>query len=606
MYCKNCGMQMNDNSKFCPRCGKAVESAGQTQQDAYGQDMYNQDGYNQGGYSQSQWQQNQGEQNPWQNPNQPWQWEQTQPEEPQKPLRSKSKLKIIIPVVAGAAVVALGIGGFAMSKTNFFKAKFSSPTSYYRYVEMRSIEETSRRLETAFERSRAMTSLDANIVLEDGGLALFGMSGIDDQSALNDLGELRIQARMGENGELSGQELLLYSGDTCIASANVITDASDGSSYIQVPELSSSYICMDAQSMREMGMTTDPLTTMAELPEVSLMTDIFNRYSGLMLEYATNVTREKEEINVDGIRQNAIRLTVDLDEEQIDSLLEACVDTLEEDEDFREYMLWLMDASGYSMYMEYDTYGYSGDSGLDDDLYDEFLTDMEQAIDALRYDIKEAAGRASMTVWVDSDGNIIGRSMEFATDYGSLELFNYRTARDGNQYAEEYFFGEYGEYMDTAVAVYGSGTIDKDLAEGVYYVEEGSGRELLKVEVSDYDTAKAEDGYLDGTFTFTSTTDPEMAGYGLTVTVSSEDGKQATALSVTSNSVPLGTVNMSISDDSYTPELPKDATVYDVNDSYDMEAYQMECDIEGFLDSLSQNSFLQLYIDSVYGYDDYY
>ena len=92
MFCKNCGTEIKEGVKFCPRCGKAVDAAGAPEA-----------GQEAGGSVQSRWQ-------------------QTVPE--QKPHKSRSKLRIIIPVTAVVVVAALVAGGVAFSKTNFFPGPF--------------------------------------------------------------------------------------------------------------------------------------------------------------------------------------------------------------------------------------------------------------------------------------------------------------------------------------------------------------------------------------------------------------------------------------------------------------------------------------------------
>ena len=574
MFCKNCGTKINDNSKFCPRCGKPVGAPaaqpGQTQAADGGQSQ-------------------------WQDPNQPWQWENTGTQTPpQKPRRSK--LKVIIPVVAGVTVVALGIGGFAFSRTNFFRSRFSSPSSYYRYVEARSIETAAKRLGNVLERSARMTSLDMNLSLGNAAMAMMGVAGYDEEDALAAISDLQIKTRTGQDGDLWGQEVLLYSGDTYLTSINMVTDHTDGETFVQFPELSSSYLSYSADEMQDMGMTPESLTGIYNMPDVGLMINLFNRYSSLILEFTDNVSREKDSVTVDGITQDALLLTVELDSRQMNDLAAAYVDTIKTDDEFREYMTWCFDLlGGY-----YSSYSYDGGYTSSEDLYEDFIDELESGLDASGGSM-DGQGSLSMEVWVDSDGEVIGRSLSVTVDGETMELLHYLTVKDREAYAAEVVLGEPDDEYIGGIRILGQGTIDKDLADGVFYVE-SNGMEVCEIEVTDYDVAKAKEGYTDGTFAFSTQTEPELAGYGLQVTVASEDDSLGTSIAVLSNDVDMVTANITAGSDSYTPKLPGSETVYDAVDPLELEMYEEECDFDGFYDALSQNKFLEYYLSSLTSY----
>ena len=79
--------------------------------------------------------------------------------------------------VAAAAVI--GVGVFAMTRTNFFKSRFSSPASYYADVEQAAINKAAEQTERSQAYLNQLTGFKANLTIEDAGMALFGTAGYD-------------------------------------------------------------------------------------------------------------------------------------------------------------------------------------------------------------------------------------------------------------------------------------------------------------------------------------------------------------------------------------------------------------------------------------------
>ena len=111
MFCKNCGTQLTEGVKFCPRCGTPIPEQKQTasQQTAAPSGTLH-----------------------------------TAAPSPKKP---GSKKKIIIPCVVAGAVLIVSVGAFAMTKTNAFKARFTDPVDYYKAVETAYIDKNAAILE---------------------------------------------------------------------------------------------------------------------------------------------------------------------------------------------------------------------------------------------------------------------------------------------------------------------------------------------------------------------------------------------------------------------------------------------------------------------------
>ena len=563
MFCKNCGTEIKEGVKFCPRCGKAVDAAGAPEA-----------GQEAGGSVQSRWQ-------------------QTVPE--QKPHKSRSKLRIIIPVTAVVVVAALVAGGVAFSKTNFFRARFSSPESYYRYVESENIKNAENALKNMADNSNELTAVDVSMTLEDAGIMLFGAGLYDGEDALKGVNDLRLQMSVGKDGDISGQEYILYSQDARLLGISVTEDAANGDMYIQIPELSSSYLMMDAGSQAAMDVT--PLVTQP-LPSQA-MPELLSLYAGIALDYATEVSRENTALTVDGITEDAILLTVDFDSDRLTQLVINCLETMQEDENLKELILWGLKMSGYEAYVRY------GGTETAETMYDYYLQSIQELLTGLRDGDYLLTATASMNVWVNSEGRIIGRSMSVSDEGETVQLFSYQTASQKGAYATEAVIGDAGS--SDYIMLKGGGTIENDLADGVFYVDMG-GYEGFEVEVTDYDVKRDGEGYVNGTFAFSTDSEPELAGFGFEITLASDAGKQDTSMSLKSSGVPILTVHTSASKSTYVPKLPDTdgAPVYDIADSEALNQYVQELDAQALEDTLSKNEFLKFLMDYANYLQDYY
>ena len=225
------------------------------------------------------------------------------------------------------------------------------------------------------------------------------------------------------------------------------------------------------------------------------------------------------------------------------------------------------------------------------------MDQLQETIDEARAEEVPESAAVEMDVWVDGDGNIIGRTITLIDSEETLEVFNSLTAEDGGNYATELSVGDIsnGDY----VSLEGEGTVNGNLAEGNYSLKSAD-EEVAQIRVSDYDVKLAEEGYLNGTFLFTSDADPSLAGYELQAQISSDRSSTDAVVSIMSSEVPIATLNLGFSGEgSYEPVLPSDETVYDGDDSEDMSAYESEIDQNALEARMRNNAFLSWMMDNL-------
>lgn len=576
MFCRNCGSEMKDGTKFCPRCGTPVAAQSSPAQDMGGQDPgtygTGQQGQPDGG--QNQWTDQSGQPAGGQN-----QW-QGQP--PQK--KKGSKKKVIIPVVSVAVVAAVGIGAFAFTRSNFFQSKFSSPEEYYRSVEEDYIDKEMKALSNAVAEEE-FNEITASVNLEDAGVAMLGLSGYISDAEVDALGDLEIRINTGEKDGVSGAQAALYSGDESILSANTVIDTDSGDLYVQIPELSESYIRI---SQDDTSVDFQELIGMSTALDFSSLPDMLPKYLDVMLDYATDVERQDSTLTVGSISQDATLLEVRIGGGQLTDMAVDLMETMQTDKDLEEMLVNLGD---YMMATD-PYFGYSGQ-----EFYDEAMNQLQETLDDARSEGVPESAAIEMDVWVDGDGNIIGRTITLVDSEETLEVFNVLEAQDGGNYASELSVGDIsnGDY----VSLEGEGTIKGGKAAGSYRLMSAD-EEVLQIEMSDYDVKLAEEGYLDGTFLFTSDTDPSLSGFGLQAEIHSDSSDIEAVVSILSSDVPIATLNLGLSSaGSYEPGLPSGETIYDGDDDDDMSAYGREADPDALEARVRSNAFLSWLMDNL-------
>ena len=579
MFCRNCGSEMKDGTKFCPRCGTPVAPAHSPAQDMGPQDT--------GTYGTGQQGQPAGGRNQWtaqsgQPAGEPRQW-QGQPSKKKK----GSKKKVIIPIVTVAVVAAAGIGVFAFTQSNFFQSKFSSPEEYYRSVEEAYIDKGMKALSNVVD-GEDLNEITASVNLEDAGVAMLGLSGYISDAEVDALDDLEIQINTGKKDGVSGAKAALYSGDESILTANTVIDTDSGDLYVQFPELSESYIRISEDTT---SVDFQELLGMGTVLDFSSLPDMLPKYLDVMLDYATDVERQDSTLQVGNISQDATLLEVRIGGGQLADMAVDLMETMQKDKDLEEIMVNLGD---YMMAAD-PSFGYSGQ-----EFYDEAMNQLQETMDEARSEGVPESAAIEMDVWVDGDGNIIGRTITLVDSEETMEIFHSLEAQDGADYASELSVGDISNVSDGGyVSLEGEGTIKGGKADGSYTLM-SEDEEVLQIEVSDYDVKLADEGYLNGTFLFTSDTEPSLSGFGLQAEIHSDSSDAEAVISVLSSDVPVATLNLGVSSaGSYEPGLPAGVTVYDGDNDEDMSAYGREVDPDALEARVRSNAFLSWIMDNL-------
>ncbi len=365
MFCTKCGAEMKDGAKFCPKCG-----------DQTGPETDDYDKYF----------------------------------TVEESTEDKGKKKYyIVGAIAVAAIAFL----LCFCNTNTFKRIFYKPADYYRYVERKNIHRNLEQLggwldaagmdgsgDKVSGREEALKLNVSDEILD----AVSGAIGID----ASFLSEVNITGKSTVYNELYSGIVNLSLGQNRVISLDAISDASNSSIYLRIPELSDRYLGVDLKTIESfLGKPAgggefnpeDPATyidKIGRLPEAAKLMKIAERYSDKVFENLDDVKKSKKmTLELGGVEQKCWELTVELDYKDAKKLGEVLYDEIKDDDELKKLVIESSEGMGMD----------------GEDMWDDLL----ELADDLKDSVTEIAD-SEMKVYVDSKGRVICREFLIGDD----------------------------------------------------------------------------------------------------------------------------------------------------------------------------------------------
>lgn len=513
------------------------------------------------------------------------------PPEPQKKKRSAGK---IIAVVAAAAVVVVGGVGVVNASAigNFVKQSFSSPQSYFQYVEEKQAKETASTVADLYgsylEQYENMDTQSASgeITIELGANARAMLQALT-STDMSFLENTKLTYEVGYQEKIMGLNLGMLISDKNVISVESILDMEGGMAYFLIPELSSQYLSTpldmsDVDTSANMQMSQVVKT----MPNADIVEDLYMDYYTTAISCIDNVEKSSETIEAGGISQKCTVLTATIDNETAKEMVEVVCTKLKSDENVETVVKDLANAQN----------AMEEGSADGEAMYQEFVQTMDEAIasaDSISLD-----ENITMTVWVNGKGEIVGRDVHVS----DAEV-KYVAPSKGNKVGLEASITADG----TNYAIEGSGKVSMNKLSGEYAIS-SNGTDFVNLEVADYDVKKMEDGYINGTFTLSMTSEASRAltetamtaNYDLQIDCKSSKDSSEVKISILSLDQLMGAVTITSNmNGKVDATLPAADAVVSAEDETALYNWIASVDWASFTASLREAGLPSEFVDSI-------
>lgn len=601
MFCEKCGNPIRENEKFCSKCGNPVSVQGAPKEEHPKIQIPKVDtGKAADALSNVASAASEGVENLLGMGN-----------EALKKVNADSNKKKVALIAAGVAaavvVVLLGSVNFARIN-NFVRKTFTSPEKYYQYVERRTVKDIASSGSSIYD-SYVLDALNVydksvegefSMELDEAGqelIELAGLAGVD-LSWLKAVGittEFSIKdsaIRMGAGATLNKNSIL---------SGNMIVGLEEGSAYLQIPELTGTYLGVEFDEMlsrSEREMLDEAVEQMGKskkmvsaLPNQAKAEKLAEKYLNIALKQVDNVSKGKKTIKAEGIQQTCTELKVKIDMDTMQKILVAMAEEARDDKDLKKIIINFVDSN--------DSFGIDGDEcyemfqeGLDD-----LLSDLDDDLDYGDTTVLE------MKVYVDSKGDVRGRSIESPLS-GNSE-FSVVMPKKGSKFGYKLSMKS---YRDEIVLV-GSGKDKGDTITGDFEIKY-NGTSLVDVAVKNLNTKDLKKGMPNGTVTASlSSTIGNLLGsqvmaiigdIEVTVSLDTKDDSGKYKISVSRDKESLGSVTASIkTGNGSKASIPSAKNVVMVEDQDDLEEWIEDISWDKFIDRIEDADVPDEWVDAL-------
>lgn len=613
MFCKNCGKELANDAKFCPTCGQPTDFQSETVAQPTETPVSNatvvetpateapvtetpvvetpitEAPVTETPISQPVYQAAPAVEDPFA----PMQ--STTPVTTMPPKKPANK-KLIAGIIAVALVLCIAVVGvFAHSKiANVVKKQFSSPKSYYQYVEKKNADESKDTFTNYYKTlydtiSKRDEAREATYTIElgDSLKTMLSMTGMD-FSSLNSI-KLKTNAQLDKN--VTKAKMVASFNDKDAATINMYYDLENKEYYLQIPELSKSYLDLSA-SLKKAAESTDEQKKLYDMmsapakfmPTPKQVSTLYDTYSDIVINNLKNVTKKSTTLTVDGVAQKCTKLTVTAKGSDAYKIANEVLTTLKSDKTVKEII-----------------------TNVDKDSYEDFTSSMSDAIEELegkKDTMNDSKTEFAMDVYVNEDGTIIGRDITATNDDDSTIKLRSHMPQKGSKFG--YLF-DVSVDDTTMVTITGDGTRKGDKLNGNFKLGVDSAHnplpnyitdtdDIVDIELTDFDLDALKDGYTNGSITIKSNSVAALSGYSIKLDMKGSKSKSSCILSIEAAGESLAKITMDSGKGS-APDVnkPSDSdTKYDVSDSTQMQSYTSEIDIQSFLSDLQTKTGLDL------------
>ena len=433
------------------------------------------------------------------------------------------------------------------------------------------------------DKAKAGSKATLTLTAEDAGKSLLGMVSGMDFSWLNTIA-MDMDVTIQDGVEAMAVDFLV--NDSALCTMNVMVDMAGLAEYIQIPELSQSWMSMplmvtatDASgaeiSDEAMQQYFQAMSEIMDLvPDSETVGTLLDRYGNLIIDNLAEGSSMEEAVSVEGISEDCTVYEGYLTEENLGTIAEAVLTAAKDDQELKSL---------------FDSWTEAG--AISGDLYNQ----MQTGIDSLLADLSEdpeASDDAILTskVWTNADGKIVGRELAVTDGTDSIPVFTWKNpSQDGNSA----LLIELSSGTES-LTLTGSGQTAEGLLNGSYLAAY-NGVEVADFEVENLEISPEKTGYYNGTITVSfpnNGTEEEpnpLSGFGAVINMISDAEAETSQidLSVTSSGAPLATLSMTsgYGEGAETTDPSSLGETLSMDSEEDMMAYLQGMDWSSLLDN---------------------
>lgn len=576
MFCGKCGSEIKEGGKFCGVCGTPVQE--ELVQEApvqmgTGAPVFDASAFN------------------------------TPVNEPKKGKKTGLFVALAVAAAALAAVVSVCVVN-AASINNFLKKTFSSPEKYFQFVMEKKVSENSKHIGVLYNDMVSRLNYydksysgELSIELGEDAKSMMNLVQMAIEMSDKDLGgidvskfeSLKVGTDMAIKDSIFSLGIMTDVNQVSLISPNIVADMEQGKAYLQIPELSNTYLGMDMDDyaigyydLDEFAQMQDQSREMIKaLPKQADVEKMAERYLNIVIKNIDKVSiGDQKSLKVEGITQKCTELEITIDGRTMKNIMEAVIEEALEDKKLEKMiteMAAVTDQDG-------------------EDSYEDFVESLKDMKTTLK-DMAKADGEIEVRVYVDSKGNIIGVVVEIEEEDSNCSMLS---ATKGKNTAYEISLVNRGEDV---FEISGKGKESKGLLTGEFSVE-AAGKPVADLEVSQLDVNMLKSGYLNGTVEIIPSSelidaladelDVPVSSYlkGFTVLLDSKSSSKEFDWKVTLNDNGEKLVSVALAmkvGNGSKASLPDSDSVMMIEDTYDLMDYVKEADLDKLADSLDKS-----------------
>lgn len=511
-------------------------------------------------------------------------------EEVTKAKKGSGKKILIFGTIVVAVLLLLGVTKVAAMENAVVKL-FTSPAGYYQYVEEKNAGQMAKTLASVYSElfreniniSDRNTKAGMNVKLDSDVIDLVGSFLYRDVEFLENFG---VTMEVNGKDEVFQNKLGIKSQGEELVTGEVILNLENEMFYAQIPQMSKKYLSAQIDTLQEQfGLSVSAedckeglkqLKKIYEvLPEEEQVENLLTKYIGLALSCVEEVEEEKTVLTVNDVSMKCTKLEAVLTEETMQEMTKLLLEHLLEDKEVRSIVedvltaLVIKDA---------------------EEIYDEFMEEISWLLENVE-DI-QLDEELEITLWVDKNGIICGRKIEYDTEYDGTYEASYVVAKDGKNVGIEIE----GEVDNVKVRLDGTATIKNKKLNGELNVK-AAGLKLANIILSELEIGKES---LEGSFyveledAIVDLVEEEIGGLpidisdaGLKFDISSEKEKSSLGFALLVDEDALVQVDTSVQfADGESVSMPKSKNCILVEDVDDIEDYVETVSEDEFIEEL--------------------